>query len=190
MTSLITTENLKGKKQRGSRKPIIRTIASHNSNPPEIRINTAKETKTNAIETITVMKIHFCSYHQLRGHSNAKCCNPCNPRGVNANNAQHNNQKNNCNHNHQQDHSYQTTETIEATSNATTVIQHALSSKGKKTTSNKKLLMTTASTQPTIRSPMMKSWPWKKSATPTTTIKRSSPNKTTYQKLPLVYLPM
>jgi hypothetical protein len=31
--------------------------------------------------------------------------------------------------------------------------------------------------------------PWKKSATLTTTIKTSSPNKTTYQKSPSVYLP-
>jgi hypothetical protein len=36
---------------------------------------------------------------------------------------------------------------------------------------------------------MMKSLPWKKSATSITTIKISSPNKTTYWKLPSVYLP-
>jgi hypothetical protein len=36
---------------------------------------------------------------------------------------------------------------------------------------------------------MMKSLPWKKSATLTPTTKTSSPNKTTYRKLPSVYLP-
>jgi hypothetical protein len=29
----------------------------------------------------------FCSYHQLHGHSDAECHDPCNPKGVNANNA-------------------------------------------------------------------------------------------------------
>jgi hypothetical protein len=39
-----------------------------------------------------------------------------------------------------------TTKIVETTSNVTTVIQHALSSKGKKATNNKKLLMTAANT--------------------------------------------
>jgi hypothetical protein len=56
-----------------------------------------------------------------------------------------------------------TTKTIKTTSNATTIIQHALSSKGKKAT-NKKKLPTTAAITPTIPSLMMKSSPWKKSA--------------------------
>jgi hypothetical protein len=49
----------------------------------------------------------FCSYHQLRGHSDAKCHDPRNPKGVNANNAHHNDWNNNCNCNHQQDRNYQ-----------------------------------------------------------------------------------
>jgi hypothetical protein len=49
----------------------------------------------------------FCSYHQLCGHSDAKCCNPHNPKGVNANNACRNDQNSNCDHNHQQGHNYQ-----------------------------------------------------------------------------------
>jgi hypothetical protein len=48
----------------------------------------------------------FCSYHQLHGHSDAKWHNPCNPKGVNANNAHHNNQNNNCDCNRQQDRNY------------------------------------------------------------------------------------
>ena len=83
-----------------------------------------------------------------------------------------------------------TTKIVETTSNVTTVIHHALSSKGKKATNNKKLPTTAANTRPTIPSLMMKSSPWKKSATLTPTIKTSSPNKTTYQKLPSVYSPM
>jgi hypothetical protein len=59
--------------------------------------------------------------------------------------------------------------------------------KGKKATNNKKLLMTAASTRPTIPSPMMKSSLWKKNEALPTTIKKSSPNKTTYQKSPSVY---
>ena len=81
-----------------------------------------------------------------------------------------------------------TTKIVETTSNVTTVIQHALSSNGKKVTNNKKLQMIEASTLLTILSPTMKSLPWKKSATLTPTTKTSSPNKTTYQKLPSVYL--
>jgi hypothetical protein len=49
----------------------------------------------------------FCSYHQLHGHSDAKCHDPHNPKGVNANNTHHNDQNTNCNRNHQQDHNYQ-----------------------------------------------------------------------------------
>jgi hypothetical protein len=50
----------------------------------------------------------FCSYHQLRGHSDAECCDPRNPKGVNANNARHNDRNNNRNRNrnHQQDRNY------------------------------------------------------------------------------------
>jgi hypothetical protein len=49
----------------------------------------------------------FCSYHQLRGHSDAKCRNPHNPKGVNANNARRNDRNNNRDRNHQQDRNYQ-----------------------------------------------------------------------------------
>ena len=41
------------------KKPAVRTIVSRNSNPPEIRINATKETKTNAMETIVAMKSPF-----------------------------------------------------------------------------------------------------------------------------------
>jgi hypothetical protein len=40
----------------------------------------------------------------------------------------------------------ETTKIVKTTSNATTIIQHALSSKGKKATNNKKLPMTAANT--------------------------------------------
>ncbi len=49
----------------------------------------------------------FCSYHQLRRHSDAECCNPQNPKGVNANNAHHNDRNSNPDHNRQQDHNCQ-----------------------------------------------------------------------------------
>jgi hypothetical protein len=52
-------ENSNSKKPRESQKPIVRTTASHNSNQPEIRINTTKETKTNATEIIATMKSPF-----------------------------------------------------------------------------------------------------------------------------------
>jgi hypothetical protein len=48
----------------------------------------------------------FCSYHQLRGHSDAECRDLCNPKGVNANNACHNDRNNNRDRNHQQDRNY------------------------------------------------------------------------------------
>jgi hypothetical protein len=73
-----------------------------------------------------------------------------------------------------------TTKTIKTTSNTATIIQHTFSSKGKKATNNKKLQMIEANTRPTIPSLMMKSLPWKKSATLTPTIKTSLPNKTSY----------
>jgi hypothetical protein len=41
-----------------------------------------------------------------------------------------------------------TTKIMKTTSNPATIIQHALSSKGKKPTNNKKFQMTTAKTQP------------------------------------------
>jgi hypothetical protein len=59
MIFLSTMENSSCKKPRESRKPAIRTIASHNSNQPETRINATKETRTNAMETITAMKSPF-----------------------------------------------------------------------------------------------------------------------------------
>ncbi len=53
----------------------------------------------------------FCSYHQLHRHSDAECHDPCNPKGVNANNA-NNTHRNDWNNNrdrnhHQQDCNYQ-----------------------------------------------------------------------------------
>jgi hypothetical protein len=48
----------------------------------------------------------FCSYHQLRGHSDAKCRDPRNPKGVNDNKAHRNDRNNNGDRNHQQDHNY------------------------------------------------------------------------------------
>jgi hypothetical protein len=59
MIFLNTMENSNSKKPRGSQKPTIRIIASHNINQPEVRINAAKETKTNAMETIATMKSPF-----------------------------------------------------------------------------------------------------------------------------------
>jgi hypothetical protein len=56
----------------------------------------------------------------------------------------------------------ETTKTIKTTNSATTAIQHALSSKGKKAINNQKLPMTAANTRSTILSPMMKSSLWKK----------------------------
>jgi hypothetical protein len=78
----------------------------------------------------------FCSYHQLRGHSDAECRDPRNPKGVNANNAATTNKI----------ATTRTTKIVETTSNITTIIQHALSSKGKKATNNKKLPTTAANT--------------------------------------------
>jgi hypothetical protein len=51
----------------------------------------------------------FCSYHQLRGHSDAECRDPRNPRGANANNqnnTRRNERSNNRDRNHQQDRNY------------------------------------------------------------------------------------
>jgi hypothetical protein len=55
-----------------------------------------------------------------------------------------------------------TTKIIKTTSNAATIIQHALNSKGTKTTNNKKLLTITANTRQPILSPTAKLLPWKK----------------------------
>ncbi len=128
---------------------------------------------------------YFCSYHQLHGHSDAKCCNPRNPKGVNANNASHNDwrQTTTMTATTNKIATTKTTKTFKTTSNATTTIQHALSSKGKKATTNKKLPMTAASTPPTILSLIMKFLPWKKSAALPTMIKTPLPNKTMYWKL-------
>ena len=52
-------ESSNSKKQRGSKKHAIRTIASHSSNQTEIRINDTMETKINARETITTIKSPF-----------------------------------------------------------------------------------------------------------------------------------
>ena len=52
-------ENSNSKKRKESQNPAVRTIASRNSNQPEIGINAAKETKTNAMETIAAMKSPF-----------------------------------------------------------------------------------------------------------------------------------
>ncbi len=71
----------------------------------------------------------------------------------------------------------ETTMMVKTMSNATTNIWHALSSKGKKATDNKKLLITAANTDPTILSPMMKTLPSKKSTALTTMIKISSPKQ-------------
>jgi hypothetical protein len=57
ITFLNTTENSNSRKQRGSQNPAVRTITS--CNQPETIINTAKETKTNAMETIATMKSPF-----------------------------------------------------------------------------------------------------------------------------------
>jgi hypothetical protein len=101
-------ENLSCKKPRECQKPAVRTVASHNTNQPETRINASKETRTNAMKTITAMKSPFApSYHQLCGHSDAECCDPRNPKIVNANNARHSDRNNNSDRNHQQDCNYQ-----------------------------------------------------------------------------------
>jgi hypothetical protein len=50
---------LKQQEARGSQNPTIRTIANHNSNQPETRINTAKEIRTNTMETIAIIKSPF-----------------------------------------------------------------------------------------------------------------------------------
>jgi hypothetical protein len=52
-------ENSSCKKPRESQKPAVRTIASHNSNQPETRINTAKEIRTNAMEIIATIESPF-----------------------------------------------------------------------------------------------------------------------------------
>jgi hypothetical protein len=87
----------------------------------------------------------FCSYHQLQRHSDAECCDPQNLKGVmptmpiamiriatvtTTTNKIATTKK---------------PRIVETTSNATTIIQHALGSKGKKATNNKKLPMTAAS---------------------------------------------
>jgi hypothetical protein len=123
----------------------------------------------------------FCSYHQLHGHSDAKCRDPHNAKGVMPTTPVTTNNKS---------ATTETTKTIKTTNSTTTAIQHALSSKGKKATSNKKLPMTAANTQPTIPSPMMKSLLWKQNEVLPTAIKTPLPNKTMFQKLPLVYSPM
>jgi hypothetical protein len=187
---LSTMENSNSKKPRESQKPVVRIIASRNSNQPEIRINAAKETKTNAMEIITAMKSPFAptissadiqmpNVATLAIQRESLPTTPVAMIGTTTATATNNNIA-----------TTKTTKTIETTNSITTVIQHALSSKGKKATNNKKLPTTAANTRPTIPSPTMKSSPWKKSATLTPMIKTSSSNKTTYRKLPSVYSPM
>jgi hypothetical protein len=69
IASNTTTENINDlleyygnsscKKPRKVQKPAVRTIASHNSNQPETRLNAAKEIRTNGMEIIAAMKSHF-----------------------------------------------------------------------------------------------------------------------------------
>jgi hypothetical protein len=132
----------------------------------------------------------FCSYHQLCRHSDAKCHDPCNPKGANANNAHHNNW--NSNHNHKQDNNYQNSQDNQ---NNQQCSHHCPTCSQQQREENhqqqdKKLPMTASNAQPTILSPMTKSLPWKKSAALTTMIKTSSPNKTIYVlEISLVYSP-
>jgi hypothetical protein len=59
MTFLNTMENWSSKKQRGSQKPTVSTIASHNRSQPETRINAAKETRASIMEATAAMKSPF-----------------------------------------------------------------------------------------------------------------------------------
>ncbi len=166
MTFLSTMESSNSKNQRESQKPAIRTMVSHNSNPPEIRINTAKETKTNAMETIITMKspfaptisstdIQMLNVMTLAIQKEWMLTMPTTPIAMIRTTIVTATTTNKI-------ATTKTTKTIETTSNTTTIIWHALSSKGKKITNNKKLLTTTANTWPTIPSLMMKSLPERK----------------------------
>jgi hypothetical protein len=130
----------------------------------------------------------FCSYHQLRGHSDAECCNPCNPKGVNANNAHCNDWNSNHNHNHQQDHNYQNNQDNQ--NNQQCNHRYLTHSQQQREESHQQQEASDDRSHHTNHSKTNNKFlPWKKSATLTTTIKTSSPNKTTYQKSPSVYLP-
>jgi hypothetical protein len=107
MSFLSTMENLNSKKQRGSQKPAIRTIASHNSNQPETRINATKESKTNAMEKISAMKSSFAPTISMMDIQMPNVDHPHNPKGVNAKTTHHNDWNINHDWNHQQDCSYQ-----------------------------------------------------------------------------------
>jgi hypothetical protein len=134
-------ENSNSKKQRGSQKPAVRTIASHNSNQLETRINPTKEIKTNAIKTITTIKsplaptissvdIHMPNVVTLTIQKEEMPKKMIRTATVNATTNKFATTK--------------TTKIVKTPSNATTIIQHALSSKGEKATNNKKLPMTAA----------------------------------------------
>jgi hypothetical protein len=106
MTFLSTMENSSCKKPRESRKPVVRTIPSQQQ--PARNQNQRRQGNQNQHNGNNRRNEEsFCSYHQLRGHSDAECCDPRNPKGVNANNARHNDRNNNRDCNHQQDRNYQ-----------------------------------------------------------------------------------
>jgi hypothetical protein len=133
----------------------------------------------------------LCSYHQLHGHSDAECHDPHKPRGVNANNAHCNDQNSNHDHDHQQDRNYQNNQDNQ--SNQQHNHHYPTHSQQQRQENHQQQEASDNCSQcmsrPTIPSPMMKSLPWKKSATSTMMIKTSLPNKAMYQKLLLVHLP-
>jgi hypothetical protein len=88
----------------------------------------------------------FCSYHQLHRHSDAECCNPRNPKGVMPTMPIAMIRIATVTTTTNKIATIKATRIVETTSNATTIIQHALSTKGKKATNNKKLPMTAANT--------------------------------------------
>jgi hypothetical protein len=130
------------------------------------------------METFVAMKSLF-SYHQLHRHSDAKCCNPCNPKGANANNAHCNDWNINCDCNYQNN---QDNENNQQSSHH----YPTRSQQQREETHQQQEVSNDHSQNTTIPSPMTKSLPWKKRAALTTMMKTSSPNKTMYQKLPLV----
>jgi hypothetical protein len=126
----------------------------------------------------------FCSYHQLHGHSDAECRDPHNPKGVNANNACHNDWNNNRDHNHQQDRNYRNNQ--DSQNNQRCNHHYPTHSQQQREESHQQQEASHDRSQHTTNhseSDEIFALEEKRNIK----IKTSSPNKTTYRKLPSVY---
>ena len=189
MTFLNTMENSNSKKQRGSWNPTI--AQDNNKSQPARNQNQCHQGNQNPHNGNNCHNEEsFCSYHQLCRHSDAKCCDPCNPK--------------------EQMPTMSITMIGIATMTVTTnmITTTKMTKRQSKQPAMQPLLSDTLSAAKGRKHQQQEASnnhsqhitnhsksddkifaPWKKRAALTTMIKTSSPNKTMYQKSSLVYLP-